>query len=158
MITAGLKPDEIVFNSLITGCAKLGRAQLGKQLLADMIASGVRPSNVTFSILVRMCHQSKNLDDAVMLLKTGKEKYNVNIEPRLYLQLLQCCVRERQGRRAIEAYELMCERTLPTQAANSGTLSICCKLQMFDTALEILQMAIARGSSVNAADTKLILE
>jgi len=158
MITSGLKPDEVVFNSLIGGCAKKGDAKLGKQLFADMIASGVRPSNVTFSILVRMYHQSKDLDEAVAVVQTVTKKHNVEAEPRLFLQLIECCVRERQGSRAIEVYKMLSDRTLPTQAMHSRVLSICCKLQMYDTAAEILQIATSTGASVSSVDTNSLLK
>jgi len=158
MMTYGLKPDEVVFNNLIGGCGKQGSAKLGKQLFADMIASGVRPSNATFSILIRMFHQSKSLEEAVVMLNTEPQKHKVEAEPRLFLQLIQCCIRERQGRRAIEVYEMLCERTLPTQAMHSSVLSVCRKLHMYDTGAEILQIASAKGASVSSIDSNSILE
>lgn len=158
MVSGGLKPDEVVFNNLISGCAKQGNAKLGKQLFADMIASRVRPSNATFSILIRMFHQSKNLEEAVEMIKKEPQKHRVEPEPRLFLQLIQCCIRERQGRRAVEVYEILCERTLPTQAMHSSILSTCRKLHMYDTAAEILQIAASKGAYVSQLDTNSILE
>lgn len=158
LVTAGLKPDEVVFNSLIGGCAKQGNAKLGKQLLADMIASGVRPSNATFSILIRLYHQSKCLEEAVALLKTEPAKHNVLPEPRLYLQLIQSCIRERQGRRAIEVYNMLSECQLPSPMTHSSILSTCMKLHMYDTGAEIIKLAVANGASVAPRDTQLLLE
>lgn len=158
MIRLGLKPDEVVFNSLIAGCAKQGNAKLGKQLLADMVASGVRPSNATFSILIRLYQYGKCLEDAVTMLKEDPAKYNVVPEPRLYSQLIQSCIRERQGRRAIEVYDILVNNSEPTQATHSGILSTCVKLHMYDTAAEIIQMAVAHGKLVSERDTNSVLE
>jgi len=158
LVTSGLKPDEVVFNSLIGGCAKQGNVKLGKQLLADMIASGVRPSNATFSILIRLYHQSKCLEEAVALLKTEPAKHNVQPEARLYLQLIQSCIRERQGRRAIEVYNMLSEWHVPTPLTHSSVLATCIKLHMYDTGAEIVRIAVANGASVTPRDTQLLLE
>merc|ERR1719335_1885714 len=92
------------------------------------------------------------------MLQTAREKHNLVLEPRIYLQLVQCCIRERQGTRAIEVYKMLSTRCLPTQAMHNSMLSMCCKLQMFDTAAEILQLAAARGASVSSADSKTVIE
>merc|ERR1719265_2190786 len=46
----GIVPDAIVFNSLLDGCAKKQMPQLCEQLIQDMDASGVKPSNHSASI------------------------------------------------------------------------------------------------------------
>jgi len=158
MVASGLKPDEVVFNTLIAGCAKQGNVNLGKQLFTDMIASGVRPSNATFSILIRVYHACKCLEEAVTMLNTMFAKHNVEPEPRLYLQLMQACIRERQGRRTIEVYGMLSERSMPTQATHSSVLSTCMNLHMYDTATEIIRIAVANGASVLAKDTNAVLE
>merc|ERR1719198_348680 len=58
----GLQPCEVHFNNLIAGCAKQANAELAKRVYADMIANGVRPSNATFSILIRLYSQCKCLE------------------------------------------------------------------------------------------------
>merc|ERR1719217_265614 len=158
MLSLGLKPDEVVFNNLIAGCAKHGNAMLGKQLYDDMVKSGVRPSNATFSILIRLYHQCKLLDDAVTLLKVEPSKHNVEPEARIFVQLIQSCIRERQGKRAIEVYRMLCGHSLPNAATHSSILSTCLKLNMFDTAAEITELAAASGAPINACDTRSVLE
>jgi len=158
MLALGLKPDEVVFNNLLAGCARQSNAKLGKQLYEDMIASGVRPSNATFSILIRLQYQCKQLEDAVTLLRTEPAKHNVVPEPRLFLQLMQSCVRERQGKRAVEVYEMLCESSSPTAAMHSSMLNTCMKLNMYDTAAEILQIAAAKGARVDRRDTNIVID
>merc|ERR1719301_98886 len=53
-----LKPDEIMFNSLLDGCALNNLVSEGLQLLAQMESEGVKPSNYTLSILVKMMNRS----------------------------------------------------------------------------------------------------
>merc|ERR1719454_2575545 len=103
-----------------------------------MVVAGIKPSNATFSILIRLYSQCKLLDEAVDMLRSQPKEHGVEAEPRLYSQLAQCCLRERQGRRAVEVYRMLSERTIPTAAAHSGLLGMCVKLNMLDTAAEIL--------------------
>merc|ERR1719183_1337410 len=127
MIGLGLRPDEVVFNNLLAGCGRQSNVELGKRLYSDMIASGIKPSNATFSILIRLYHQCKLMDDAVELIRSEPSKHNVNPEPRLFQQLIQSCIRERQGRRAVEVYDMMYAHSVPTASAHSSMLSTCVK-------------------------------
>jgi pentatricopeptide repeat protein len=158
MLQLGLKPDEVVFNNLLTGCAKQGNAELGKRLYSDMIASGVRPSNATFSILIRFFQQCKLVDDAVEMLRTEPKKNKVDPEPRLFLQLIQSCIRERQGRKAVEVYGMMLENCVPTVSAHSSIIGTCVKLNMYDTASEILAKVAEAGGRIDAADAAALLQ
>lgn len=158
MLGLGLRPDEVVFNNLLAGCARQVNAELGKRLYADMIASGIRPSNATFSILIRLYHQCKLLDEAVEMLRVEPGAHKVDPEPRLYLQLIQSCIRERQGRRAVDVYEMLVERTVPTVAAHSSMINTCVKLNMYDTAAEILSKAAEHGGRVDAGDANSLLD
>jgi len=158
MIALGLKPDEVVFNNLIAGCARQSNAQLGKQLYEDMVASGIRPSNATFSILIRLLYQCRLLEDAVELLKTEPAKHNVEPEARLFLQLMQSCIRERQGKRTIEVYMMLSEHSVGTAAMHSSVFGTCMKLNMYDTAAEIFRVAAEKNARVDARDANMLVE
>jgi pentatricopeptide repeat protein len=153
-----VKPDEVIFNNLLSGCAKLGNAQLARQLYTDMVASNIKPSTATFSILIRLFSQCKLLDEAYTLLRTEPQKYNMEVEPRLFSQLIQACIRQRQGRRAVEVYELMYSHCKPNAAMHNSVLGMCVKLNMFDTAAELLAVAAAKGGNIDARDGNLVLE
>merc|ERR1719473_1630032 len=154
----GLQPDEVVFNNLMAGCAKQANAELAKRLYADMVASGIRPSNATFSILIRLYSQCKCLDEAVDMLRTEPAAHGVEVEPRLFSQLLQCCIRARQGRRAVEVYGLMSEHSMPSASTHGTVLGMCVKLNMFDTAAEFMSIAATRGGRVNREDAEALLD
>merc|ERR1719158_836071 len=59
-----LKPDEILCNSLLEGCAREHRVDLALSLLEQMKELGVAPSNCTLSILVKLLGRSQKLDKA----------------------------------------------------------------------------------------------
>merc|ERR1719473_344494 len=76
-----LKPDEIMYNSLLDGCAQNNLVEEGLKLLEDMQQQGVKPSNFTLSILVKMMNRSRNLDGAFSMVEelTKKHKLRPNV-------------------------------------------------------------------------------
>lgn len=158
MANLNLRPDEVVFNNLLTGCARGSNAKLGKRLYADMLASGIRPSNATFSILIRVFQQCKALEEAVEMLETEPAKHKIDPEPRIFWQLIQSCIRERQGQRAVKVYEMLVAQSTPSASAHAGVFTTCTKLNMFDTAAEILGIAAARGFKVDSRDAHALLD
>jgi len=152
MREAGICPDEVVFNSLLGGCIREAKPELAKHLYSTMVVSGVKPSNATFSIFIRLYAQSKLFDEALEMLRTEPKAHNVEPEARLFVQLAQACLRERQGRRAIQAYTLLLSSCTSNAATHSSLLNMCCKLNMLDTAVEILELAAASRGRVSASD------
>jgi pentatricopeptide repeat protein len=158
MIDLGLKPDEVIFNNLIGGCGQNANVKLGRQLYNDMVKSGIRPSNVTFSILIRMYQKSKLLEEAVLLLKSEPAKHRVEPETRLFIQLIQGCVRGRQGKRAVEVYEMLCQSSKPTAKSHNIILNTCMTVNMYDTAVEIMELAASKQAHVDVSDANAIAE
>lgn len=152
MIDLRLSPDEIIFNNLLGGCVRAKSSELAKRLYSSMVERGVKPSIATFSILIRLYAENKMLDEAVEMLRTEPKARRVEPEPRLYVQLSQACLRERQGRRAVEVYKLMLEGGAPTAAMHSSLLGMCSKMNMLDTAAEILELAAENRGRVDVRD------
>jgi len=157
----GLSPDEVVFNNLLGGCVHCRTdegVRLAKNLYQEMLSAGVKPSNATFSILIRMLAQWKMFEDAVDLLRTEPAARGIQAEARVYAQLTQCCLRERQGRRAVEVYKMMAEQSSPTVSVHGSLLGMCCKLNMLDTGAEILSLAAEMGGRVDQRDAAALLD
>jgi len=160
MVKGGLKPDEVIYNNLLAGCAgKLcSKIELAKSLYSAMIDNGIKPSNATFSILIRLFSSDKLLDEAVTMLKTEPAKHGVEVEPRLYVQLITSCIRGRQGRRAVEVCELMHEHSAPTPALMNTLLCACAKLNMYDTAADLMECSAKRKGKIDARDANMVLQ
>jgi len=158
MTEVGLKPDEVVFNNLLSGCIQDCNVELANQLYAEMHKAKVKPTVATFSILLRLYASCKRWDDAIDLLKNQVKAHSVPAEPRLYGQLVQSCLRNRQGHRACEVYRLMTTASVPTASMNSFILSVCAKLNMLETAAEIMTLAAQAQSKVDPRDAALLLE
>eukprot|EP00927_Polykrikos_kofoidii_P065623 TRINITY_DN6135_c0_g2_i1.p1 TRINITY_DN6135_c0_g2~~TRINITY_DN6135_c0_g2_i1.p1 ORF type:complete len:618 (-),score=117.52 TRINITY_DN6135_c0_g2_i1:341-2194(-) len=158
LLRSGLSPDEVIFNNLLAGCAKQGNTKLAKRIYTDMVAFGVKPSSATFSILIRLFSQCNLLDEAAEMLLVDPSKHNVEIEARLFTQLIHCCIRARQGRKAVEVYEMLCKKTTPNEAVNSSMLSMCVKLNMLETAGELLETIASNGGSITHRDALQVVE
>merc|ERR1719321_1219269 len=69
---AHLKPDEIMYNSLMDGCAQNNLVDEGLRLLEEMQVEGVKPSNFTLSILVKLMNRARRLEQAFRLWRTSR--------------------------------------------------------------------------------------
>lgn len=158
MPSLGLRPDVLIFNTLLVGCTKVANGELAKRIYSDMVASGEKPSNSTFSILVRIFFLSKMLDEAVDMVRTEPEKVQVKLEARVYAQLVHSCLRARYGRQATEAYRLMLERVTPPRDVHSSILSVCSnKLNMLYTAADLLGVAAEKKARIDPNDAQDVL-
>merc|ERR1719498_2275251 len=102
-----MKPDEIMYNSLLDGCAQNGLVDEGLRLLEEMKSEGVQPSNFTLSILVKLMNRARKLDQAFALVEdiTTMFKFRPNVH--VYTNLVQACISNRQLARAMGVLELM---------------------------------------------------
>jgi len=60
----GMKCDGLVYNTLMDGCVKAGDTTVGIGLFDEMVQSGLRPTPITHSILLRLFHRHGCDEDA----------------------------------------------------------------------------------------------
>merc|ERR1719498_2365749 len=102
-----MKPDEIMYNSLLDGCAQNGLFDEGLQLLEEMQREGVKPSNFTLSILVKLMNRARRLDQAFALVEDITKKYGFWPNMHVYTNLVQACVSNQQLPRGMSVLEQM---------------------------------------------------
>merc|ERR1719235_424627 len=61
--TTDLKPDEIMYNTLLDGCGSHGMINEGRNLLDQMQNEGINPSNYTLSVMVKLMGNASQLDE-----------------------------------------------------------------------------------------------
>merc|ERR1719506_2441745 len=109
-----LKPDEIVYNSLLDGCAQNSLVDEGLRLLEEMQKAGVQPSNFTLSILVKLMNRARRLEQAFTLVEQITNKYRFRPNVHVYTNLIQACVSNQQMKRGLFVLEQMIEeRVVP---------------------------------------------
>lgn len=99
------RPDEVVFNTLLDGCAQAGLASEGERLLREMQAHGIVPSNYTLTVMVKLMGQSRRIDRAFELVETIAQKYRFRLNAHVCGALIQACLAARDPLRAAGAYD-----------------------------------------------------
>ncbi|KAF4751594.1 hypothetical protein FOZ62_006926, partial [Perkinsus olseni] len=102
-------PDEIMYNSLLDGCAKQHRVEQALELLDEMRANQVAPSNYTLSILVKLLGRARRLLEAFNMVEDLCRAYSFRANVQVYTCLIQACVHNRQLQRAMKLHDTMIE-------------------------------------------------
>merc|ERR1719169_396245 len=108
MVASGVhEPDEILYNSLLDGCAKQHRVDDALKLLEDMHKHSVRPSNFTLSILVKLLGRSRRLNQAFSMVEETCKRFDLQANIHVYTCLLYACFQNRQMPRALQLHDSM---------------------------------------------------
>jgi len=108
MVANGVhEPDEILYNSLLDGCAKQHRVDDALKLVEDMHKHNVRPSNFTLSILVKLLGRSRRLNQAFAMVEETCKRFDLQANIHVYTCLLYACFQNRQMPRALQLHDSM---------------------------------------------------
>eukprot|EP00929_Paragymnodinium_shiwhaense_P014175 TRINITY_DN12205_c0_g1_i1.p1 TRINITY_DN12205_c0_g1~~TRINITY_DN12205_c0_g1_i1.p1 ORF type:complete len:513 (+),score=137.48 TRINITY_DN12205_c0_g1_i1:132-1670(+) len=105
-------PDEVLYNSLLDGCARERRVKEALQLMEEMQESGVVPSNYTLTIMVKLLGRSKMLKQAYDLVDTVRERYGVQPNVQVYTCLISACFQCRQTKKGVALLDRMLDEGL----------------------------------------------
>jgi pentatricopeptide repeat protein len=100
-----LIPDEVMFNSLLDGCARQHRLDDATKLLEDMKQAGVAPSNYTLSIMVKLLGRGRRLHQAFAMVKSVCEEHGFRANVQVYTCLIQACFHNRQTAKALALHD-----------------------------------------------------
>jgi len=138
-----MKPDEIMYNSLLDGCAQNNLFEEGLRLLEEMQAEGVKPSNFTLSILVKLMNRARRLEQAFTLVADITKKYNFHPNVHVYTNLVQACVSNQQLSRGMSVLEKMIgERIVPDSRTYAILVRANISKGIFDQAAGLLKGAL----------------
>jgi pentatricopeptide repeat protein len=102
-----ITPDEHTYNTVINGCARQGLCDQGLAILSEMCKEGVKPSNFTLSVLVKMAGRGKRLEKAFELCDELKAKFGLRPNLHVYNNLIAACLYVNNVSRAFEVLERM---------------------------------------------------
>jgi pentatricopeptide repeat protein len=102
-----LQPDEHTYNTVINGCARQGFYDKGVAILEDMCNAGIKPSNFTLSVLVKLASRSRRLDRAFLLCEELSQKYDLRLNVHVYNNLIQACIAHKGLQSAFKVVERM---------------------------------------------------
>jgi len=143
--TKQLKPDEIMCNSLLEGCAREHRVDLALNLLDQMKTLGIAPSNCTLSILVKLLGRSQRLDEAFKVVSELSVHHGFRPNIQVYTCLIQACLHNRRLDKAMEIKTVMDAEPscYPDEKACSVLLKGCLDAGALQQALKVAQSAYA---------------
>merc|ERR1719379_1235594 len=118
----GITPDAILFNSILDGCAHKQMRTLTEQVLSDMEAANIAPSNFTLSILVKLYGRCSDLKTAFEVVDTYPAKYGFDLNAQVYTCLMSACITNGALDRAVEVYDRMADAGCPSDAKTYQTL------------------------------------
>jgi len=146
--TTKFKPDEIMYNTILDGCARQGQYDRGITVLAEMEAAHITPSNFTLSVLVKLCSRSKRLDGAFQIVEDISAKYRFKPNVHVYANLIQACIQSKDLRRAFDTFEkLLDQRIRPDVRTYSLLLRACVAVGEAQDAAGLLRAAVGlRGA------------
>jgi pentatricopeptide repeat protein len=103
-----MKPDEIIYNSLLDGCAREGLWQRALGLLQQMQKDGIKPSNFTLSVLTKCARRGgSSVAEALQLCDNLCGKYGFRLNVHVYANLLHLCADRRQPTEAFNLFKRM---------------------------------------------------
>merc|ERR1719456_2024357 len=120
------RPDEIMYNSLLDGCAQNNLVDEGSALLQEMQRDGVKPSNFTLSILVKMMSRARKLDGAFAIVEDISRKYQIRPNVHVYANLILSCICNRSLKRGMQTLEKMANEGVQPDSRTYSTLIRAC--------------------------------
>jgi pentatricopeptide repeat protein len=101
-----LRADEVLYNSVLDTCVKYNKVEMAENIFQDMKSQGVKPSLITFSIMIKGYGLVYKVEKALALFNEMKE---LGFTPNdiIYGCLLNCAVRCSRLDIMCEVYESM---------------------------------------------------
>jgi len=103
------KPDEILYNCLLDGCAKEHRLEDAMALYEQMKQASVVPSNFTLCTLVKLLGRSRRIQEAFATVEDLSTNGGLKPNIQVYTCLIQACIHNRQLYRALELHDEVIE-------------------------------------------------
>jgi len=140
------QPDEVMYNSLLDGCAREHRPDDALKLLAEMKKGGVPPSNFTLSMLVKLMGRCKRLNQAFTLIDEISREYGLKVNIQVYTCLIQACFNNRQAFKAVAVHDqIIKEGLMPDEMTYNSLVSGCLKAGLPDKAVQLAKYAHGIG-------------
>jgi len=146
--TTKLRPDEIMYNTLLDGCSLSGLTTEGERILEQMQAEGVTPSDFTLTIVVKLFSGAKRADRACDLVFEISRKHGIRPNHHVYANLVSALIRQGDLVRATTAFQAMAKdhRSIPAKTWQGLAKAHFASGDM-EKLVDVLRVAVAKGSN-----------
>jgi pentatricopeptide repeat protein len=135
------KPDEILYNCLLDGCAKEHRLEDAMALYQEMKQANIAPSNFTLCTLVKLLGRSRRIQEAFAAVEDLSAK-GVKPNIQVFTCLIQACIHNRQLHRALELHdEVLAANCEPDQKTYTVLVRGCMWAGNYVKAVELVRCA-----------------
>lgn len=107
--TTQFAPNEIMYNQLLDGCARQGLFDRGTEVLNEMLAAGISPSNYTLTVLVKLANRSNRLSRAFQFVEELSTKFKFQLNFHVYSNLIHSCISHKDLPRAFSVVKMMAD-------------------------------------------------
>jgi pentatricopeptide repeat protein len=141
-----LRADEMMYNSLLDGCAKEQRPDDALKLIGDMKKAGVPPSNYTLSMVGKLMGRCKRLSQGLALIEEIRLEYGLKLNIQVYTCLIQACFNNRQAFKGLALHDQMLkEGCQPDEMLYSCLVKGCMQAGLLDKAVQLTKCAHGVG-------------
>merc|ERR1719311_1345173 len=131
-----------MYNSFLDGCAKQHRVDEALTALEEMQAVGIRPSNFTVSILVKLLGRGRRLNQAFAIMDDLSKRYGFQPNIQVYTCLMQACIQNRKLDRALALHDTMVSAGCrPDEKMYTGLVRGCLQLRAPQKAADVARAA-----------------
>jgi len=102
----GMKADLVLYHCILDGCSKRQLVMLCEQVVADLLSDGLKPSNVTLSIVVK-AYGRTDMERAFELVRTWPREYGFQVNNQVYTCLMSSAFTHGDSKRAMEVFNDM---------------------------------------------------
>jgi|Transcript_24989 pentatricopeptide repeat protein len=108
MLERRVTPDEIIFNSILASCSA-GPASSGETLrtFETLLQHGLKPTTMTLSVLLKALLLDKAWELSFDVLENCPQRFNMEPESRLYVQIVQAATKFQNGNMALKGFEAL---------------------------------------------------
>jgi pentatricopeptide repeat protein len=124
--TTSFVPDEIMYNSLLDGCARRGLFDKGVEVLVEMEAAHVKPTNYTLSLLMKLAGRGRQLEKGFELFEDIPRRFHFQPNVHVYANLIQACLQHGSLPRAVALAEKMAQIRMQPDVRIYGMLIRAC--------------------------------
>jgi pentatricopeptide repeat domain-containing protein 1 len=162
MIQAGVNPDEIIFNSVLSACSIF--PMKSTHLLSTfetLVTKGMRPTTTTLSIFLKGLILADAYELSLQVLDEATAKFGIAVEIRLYMQLARACIKARSGKALLKTFNSMLTaakaRGLKIESSDVSILLRNCALGgQLQIAADLQRVAQASGITIEPQAEKLL--
>ncbi|CAD7932158.1 unnamed protein product [Amoebophrya sp. A120] len=148
--TRMLKPNEVIFNTLLDGCVKNNKCEQALELFNEMIYNQnyagqeingdankngnntttskptccFTPSHFTLTIAIKMYGRLQKVDEALKLVEQWPVLYNISLNNHVFTCLLSALLNNKWFQHALQIPELMKKSDVAPDARTYGTLAL----------------------------------